>query len=158
MSRGVGPVFAGALRQHNLVQAMGRASRTFRLRLSPAGVDLLIDCHCLVIRSTRRLLAGGTTLHVAIDYLDRLPARHVLAQLDQLPRAGLSGSQNVYFYAPEAMWEAANRIARRVNEIAPERPSPALGHIYIAALQQLALVDREALKTACAQLPSSNAK
>src|SRR3546814_2749755 len=34
-------------------KAMGRARRSFKLRLSPAGLDVLIDSHCHLIRVTR---------------------------------------------------------------------------------------------------------
>jgi hypothetical protein len=37
---------------------MGRASRTFKLCLSPAGMDLLIDAHCHLNRCTRKLAMG----------------------------------------------------------------------------------------------------
>lgn len=127
---------------------MGSASRTFKLRLSPAGIDLLLECHCRMMKATRRLLAGGATLQVAIDHLANVPARQVREALDRSTETGLSGSEMFFFYAPATVKDVAIRIAERVNEIAPADTPPALAHIYITALQQLATADSQAIQAA----------
>lgn len=63
---------------------MARARRSFKLRLSPAGLDVLIDSHCHLIRVTRSLIAWGTTLHVAVEHLDTLSTAEIIDQLKAL--------------------------------------------------------------------------
>ncbi len=117
---------------------MGRATRTFKLRLSPAGMDVLIDSHCHLIRTTRCLLAWGTTLHVAVNYLDTVPASTIVDSLNALREAPLSGSEEHHVGAPHRLWDTASQIAERVRCAVPDREPPSLGSIYILALQHLA--------------------
>lgn len=126
---------------------MQRQSRTFKLRLSPAGMDLLIDSHCHLIRSTRALVAWGTTLLVAVDYLDTLPSAVVIEQLARLPKAGLSGDMEHHLGAPKTLNLTATRIAERVIQAAPERDPPTLSNIYMVALQLLTRTDHETLRS-----------
>lgn len=120
---------------------MGRATRTFKLRLSPAGMDVLIDSHCHLIRTTRCLLAWGTTLHVAVNYLDTVPASAIVDSLNALRAAPLSGSEEHHVGAPHRLWDIASQIAERVRRAAPDHEAPSLGSIYILALQHLARAD-----------------
>ena len=125
---------------------MTRQSRTFKLRLSPAGMDLLIDSHVHLIRSTRALLPWGTTLQVAVDCLDAIPAPVVLERLGSLAEAGLQGDEDHYLGASKRLNQTASRIAERVGKVAPGHDAPTLASIYIAALQQLPRTDHQTLR------------
>lgn len=125
---------------------MMRQSRTFKLRLSPAGMDLLIDSHCHLIRSTRSLLAWGTTLQVAVSCLDLVPVAVVIERLAETALAGLSGSEEHHLGAPKGLNLTATRIAERVVRDAPNAETPTLSAIYIVALQQLTRTDCETLR------------
>lgn len=127
---------------------MRRPSRTFRLALSSAGMDLLIDSHCRLIRTTRCLLAWGTTLHVAVAHLDTVSADVVSANLVQLPMLGLSGDEVHFLGAPARLNEIASRIARRVSEHQPGRFTPEFRQIYIIALQHALTASADRLRTA----------
>lgn len=127
---------------------MGRQSRTFKLRLSPAGMDLLIDSHCYLIRSTRALLAWGTTLHVAVECLERVPTPALLEHLSRLPQAGFCGSEEHHLGAPRSLSDTVARISHRVSSAVPARDKPAIADIYIAALQHLTRTDGETLRAA----------
>ena len=127
---------------------MARQSRTFKLRLSPAGMDLLIDSHCYLIRSTRSLLAWGTTLHVAIDCLQSVPAEILLHELARIPATGLSGSEEHHLGAPRALSKIVSSIAERISLVGPGREQPVIAHIYIIALQNLTRIDGAALRIA----------
>lgn len=50
---------------------MGRVSRTFKLKLSPAGVELFLDCHCRLGHLVKELLPYGNTLYCALLLLQR---------------------------------------------------------------------------------------
>lgn len=125
---------------------MPRQSRSFKLRLSPAGMDLLIDSHCHLIRSTRALLAWGTTLKVAVDHLDTVPPSIVAEKLALLPDAGLNGEEEHHVGAPRELNVTATRIAERVLGSAPDCGAPTLASIYIVALQQLTRADYATLR------------
>jgi hypothetical protein len=127
---------------------MIRQSRTFKLRLSPAGMDLLIDSHCHLIRSTRALLAWGTTLHVAVTCLDKVPAEMMFEQLARLRDAGFGGTEEHHLGAPKALNDIAIRIAERMSRSVPDLEPPTLAHIYILALYHLSRTDADTLKKA----------
>lgn len=137
---------------------MQRQSRTFKLRLSPAGMDLLIDSHCHLIRSTRALVAWGTTLLVAVDYLDTVPPAVVIDQLACLPKAGLAGDLEHHLGAPKTLNLTATRIAERVAQAAPDRDPPTLSNIYIVALQLLTRTDHETLRSTYERVKSHGAR
>lgn len=104
---------------------------------------MLADSHFWLVKSTRRLLAWGTTLQVALDYLETLPAATVAHQFDLLADAGLSGSEVCFLGAPETMNDVAARIVRKIEHLSPGMPTPSLSQIYILALRQLGHADAE---------------
>lgn len=116
---------------------MGRATRTFKLRLSPAGMDVFIDSHCHLIRATRCLIAWGTTLHVAVNYLDTVSDTAILDCLRDFGDSSLSGNEEHHVGASHRLCDVAARIVERVQHARPDRTPPTLGTIYILALQQL---------------------
>lgn len=116
---------------------MVRSSRTYRLTLSPTGMDVLIDAHCHFIRSTRALAAWGTTLNVAVHHLATRPAAEIITALSAVPSSGLIGDQHHFLGAPAAMNECAAQIIREAMVGADDVSSPELRHVYIAALQLL---------------------
>lgn len=120
---------------------MGSASRAFKLRLSPAGIDLLIDCHCRLIRSARALLPYGTTLHVALLCLDGVSDAELLEDIDDLARCPLAGSHTLFVGAPRQMVDVASHIVDRLTMAAPNDPAPALGQIYLVSLRRLMTAD-----------------
>lgn len=108
---------------------MARATRSFRLALSAEGMSLLIDAHCHLIRTTRCLLSWGASLHIAVRYLDTLPADVIAAGLEELPCLGLIGTDCHHVGAPAALADLATSIARRID--GPTR----LGDLYLVALR-----------------------
>ncbi len=105
-----------------------------------------MDSHFQLVRCTRRLLAWGTTLHIALEHLDTLPPDLVALELDRLAEAGFSGSEAFFLGAPETMNDLATGIARRVEAIRPAKSTPTLADIYIVALRQLAAADVMAMR------------
>lgn len=135
---------------------MVRATRSFKLTLSPAGIDMLIESHCHLIRATRALIAWGTTLHVAVDHLATLPAARILANLRQLDVPRYSGEHEHHVGAPHRLKSVAMAIIERVRAAAPGQSAPTLGAIYIVALHELAKADRAALLEAFGRVQSSD--
>ncbi|MBT0667396.1 hypothetical protein HT136_03325 [Novosphingobium profundi] len=124
---------------------MSRARRSFKLRLSSAGVDVLIDSHCHLIRVTRTLIAWGTTLHVAVEHLSTVPTREIVARLKAQSLERLGGAEEHHVGASHRLREIATDIAERVQHDAPGARPPHLGAIYLLALQQVTEADKTAL-------------
>jgi hypothetical protein len=125
---------------------MSRPTRSFKLRLSPTGMDLLIDAHCHLIRATRRLLAWGTTLHVAIVHLETVPGDHLADQLRVVRAAGLAGGEEHHVGGPNSLVGLASSIAARIAAKSPQAEPPSLGAIYLLALHILVRSDAHALR------------
>jgi len=137
---------------------MGRARRSFKLRLSPAGLDVLIDSHCHMIRVTRSLLAWGTTLHVATEHLDSMPTDQIVDQLKGQEVSWLGGGHEHHVGASCQLWDIATSIAERIQKDSPEARQPTLGTIYIVALLQVTKADRRALLRAFDRVLQSGAR
>ncbi len=120
---------------------MARSRRSFKLRLSPAGLDVLIDSHCHLIRVTRSLIAWGTTLHVGIEHLDALPTAEIINRLKVEELDCLCGGEEHHVGASNGLWDVATRISERVQHAAPGGRQPSLGTIYILALVQIPKAD-----------------
>lgn len=137
---------------------MGRARRSFKLRLSSAGLDLLIDSHCHLIRVTRSLIAWGTTLHVAVEHLSTLPTSAILKHIEDADIQGLSGNEEHHVGASSGLWDVAAGIAQRLQKCVPDTRSPTMGAIYIVALLQVATVDSASLLQAYDRAVKSGAR
>lgn len=133
---------------------MSRATRSFKLKLSQAGIDVLIDSHCHLIRTTRALIAWGTTLHVAVDYLGTLPTARILAHLGHLDLPQYSGQQEHHVGAPHRLWSVVTGIIERVRLAAPDKSTPTLGTIYILALHELSKAPSPAILEAFSRTQS----
>jgi hypothetical protein len=104
-------------------------------------MDLLIDSHCHLIRSTRALVPWGTTLAVAVDCLDAAPVDLVCEHLSRVAASGLSGEEEHHLGAPKGLNDTASKIAAKVAGVAAGVRPPALSQIYLAALEQLTRTD-----------------
>lgn len=127
---------------------MARATRSFKLRLSPAGLDVLIAAHCYLIRETRSLLAWGTTLHVAVEHLGACSLDRVGRSLSAVEEQGLWGDGEHHLGAPHRLGDLAVEIIERYRANFDDKPVPTLGNLYIAALVQLAAGEADAICTA----------
>lgn len=116
---------------------MARARRSFKLRLSPAGLDVLIDSHCHLIRVTRSLIAWGTTLHVAVEHLSTLSTSEIVDQMKEHELDCLGGAEEHHVGASNRLWDIATSITERVQETSPDGRQPNLGTIYLLALMQI---------------------
>lgn len=127
---------------------MARATRTYKLRLSAAGLDVLIASHCFLIRETRSLLAWGTTLHVAVEYLDGCSVKSVGEGLEKVAGYALTGDQEHHLGAPHRLSDLAGRIVERYCISCATEPVPTLGSLYIAALVQVGIASTESVVAA----------
>lgn len=130
-------------------RAVGRVSRTFKLKLSPAGVELLLDCHCRLGHLVNELLPFGNTLYCALVHLDRIDTRLIADDLKTLRESGLLGERVCFVGAPLTLTDVTSRIAERLGPEAQRRGPAALNsRLFIVALKQFRLAPSEAIVAA----------
>lgn len=128
---------------------MGRVSRTFKLKLSPAGVELFLDCHCRIGHLVKELLPFGNTLYCALLHLDHVDTQLIADDLKTLKESGLDGDRVCFVGAPLSLTEVTSRIADRLGTAAQRRGPAALNsRLFIVALKQFRLASSEAVLAA----------
>lgn len=128
---------------------MGRVSRTFRLKLSPAGIELFLDCHCRLGHLVKELLPFGNTLYCALLHLDRVDPRLISDDLKTLKESGLNGDHVRFVGAPVSLSEVTSRIATRLGPASQRRGPAALNsRLFLVALKQFRLASSEAIMAA----------
>ena len=134
---------------------MRRATRSFKLRLSTSGMDLLIDCHFHLIRATRRLISLGTTLHVAVVYVSGLRAADLGQPLNAIRQSGLAGVEEHHVGAPRALVHIAASVAERLGKASGGR-AESLGTVYLFALHMMRQADASVLRAVHERVRSSD--
>lgn len=125
---------------------MGRVSRTFKLKLSPAGVELFVDCHCRLGHLVNELLPSGNTLYCALLYLEHVDTRIIADDLKTLKESGLGGDRVCFVGAPLSMVDVISRIAERLGQGGQTRGPTALGsRLFIVALKRFRLAPSDAI-------------
>lgn len=128
---------------------MGRVSRTFKLKLSPAGVELFLDCHCRLGHLVNELLPFGNTLYCALLNLERIDTQIIADDLKTLKESGLAGDRVCFVGAPLSLTESTSRLADRLGPAAQRRGPAALNsRLFIVALKQFRLASPEAIMNA----------
>jgi hypothetical protein len=132
-----------------MIRAVERVSRTFKLRLSPAGVELFLDCHYRLGRLVNELLPYGNTLYCALLHLDGLEPQAIADDLRLLKESGLLGDKVCFAGAPMSLTEVTARIVERLGPDAQRRgPAAMNARVFIVALKQFRLAPAEAILTA----------
>lgn len=128
---------------------MGRVSRTFKLKLSPAGVELFLDCHCRLGHLVNELLPFGNTLYCALVHLDHVDTRLIADDLKTLRESALLGDRVCFVGAPLTLTDVTARIADKLGPEAQRRGPAALNsRLFIVALKQFRLASAEAIMAA----------
>lgn len=132
---------------------MGRVSRTFKLKLSPAGVELFLDCHCRLGHLVNELLPFGNTLYCALLHLERVDLQHIADDLKTLKDSGLDGERVCFVGAPLSLTDVTSRIAERLGQQTLKRGPAALNsRLFIVALKQFRLASADAILSAYDEL------
>ena len=113
---------------------MERATRTFKLRVSPKGFDLLAHCHHRMLVATRVLLPYGATLTAAMEHLSRTIIDQGTTSSLASEVAGLAGPITVFVGAPHWVGAKAAEISRNAGG------QVAMGDVYLIALKRLSSV------------------
>jgi hypothetical protein len=128
---------------------VGRVSRTFKLKLSPAGVELFLDCHCRLGHLVNELLPSGNTLYCALLYLESVDIRIIADDLKTLKESGLGGDRICFVGAPLSLADVISRITGRLGQAGQTRgPAALASRLFIVALKRFRLAPSEAILAA----------
>jgi hypothetical protein len=126
-------------------RTVGR-SRTFKLKMSPAGVEMFLDCHYRLGCLINELLPFGNTLYCALLHLERVDVILIIDDLQTLPMAGLTGDRVCFVGAPSCLANTVARIIERVEALDHKPRLAALGaKLFIVALKRFRMAPAEAV-------------
>ena len=129
-----------------------KASRTYKLRLSDAGIDLFLHCHCRVAHLARDFIPYGVTLSVALAILETLEACDVAAELDTQRCRHSIGDRVRFVGSSVALVETVRRIADKLVQSGEASAPPRSGVLYAAALGSLAAAEDRQIVEAVRQI------
>jgi len=105
--------------------------------MSPAGVEMFLDCHYRLCRLTNEMLPYGQTLFSALLYLSRLEAVLIMDDLETLKPSGLTGSKPCFVGAPSRLVDVVSRIVSRIGAELPENSRSIMAsQLFIVALKR----------------------
>ncbi|WP_313802603.1 hypothetical protein [Sphingobium sp.] len=116
-------------------------SRTYKLRLSKAGIDLFLRCHCRLAHLLQDFIPYGVTLMVAVAILECQEVCEVAAELDARRWHHCVGDNIRFVGASTALIDAARRVSDKLLMQQEISTSPQTGHLYIVALFSLAAAE-----------------
>lgn len=107
-------------------------TRTYKLRLSPAGIRHFLDCHHRLAILLGEMIPYGVTLHVAMALLARTAAGDWLDEEDERIASRWKGTRTCFV-------GSSYRIAALTEDIAAARAADDRPKIPVALLYLLAL-------------------
>ena len=123
-----------------------RRSRTYKLRLSPQGIDLFLDFHGRLARLLCDFIPYGLTLSVAIAILESRGADDVFETLQERRFHVYLGEETRFVGTTIQLTQIMTRIAARLAESREFSRATKLGHLYLAAiLLSMSAEDQELL-------------
>jgi hypothetical protein len=141
---------------------MARSNRTYKLKVSSAGFDLIVDSHARLVRETRTLLPYGTAVHAALCAMIGADPQARREAIRICPRILLGGGRcaaTLFVGASRDMASATDALLAELSlELSPEE-RPRKTDLYLVALHMMLTVDRADLLAAYARVAvSSNAQ
>ncbi|MDJ0277711.1 hypothetical protein QLH51_12975 [Sphingomonas sp. 2R-10] len=122
-----------------------RGSRTYKLCLSDAGFDHLLDCHRRVGLVARSLLPFGATVFVGLTIADDLAPTVLAAMLDAPACQSLVGREVRFVGFTGHLADITERLRERVLLEAASRKAPKINRLYAAGLSCLGSASEEAI-------------
>ena len=111
-----------------------RRSRTYKLRLSPQGIDLFLDFHGRLARLLCDFIPYGLTLSVAIAILESRGADDVFETLQERRFHVCLGKETRFVGTTIQLTQIMTRIAARLAESREFSQATKLGHLYLTAI------------------------
>ena len=130
---------------------MERSIRTFKLRVSNEGFDLLARCHHRLMTATRTLIPYGATLTVAMEWLDRERPRPPLA-IERTKISGLCGPITLFVGAPRWISSKALEFSNLLEKPEVWGARVSIGEVYLLALYGLSRISSADLVVLASQI------
>jgi len=112
----------------------GKSSRAYKLKLSERGIFLFLKCHCRLCHLVGDFLPYGTTLHVSVTLLERVPAEDLVAEISG-PELAAYGGKEVRFVGTSAhLADVTAKLADRIDESGRVHPKPPTWKLFLTAL------------------------
>lgn len=122
-----------------------KGSRTYKLCLSDAGFDHLLDCHRRVGLVARSLLPFGATVFVGLTIADDLAPAVLAAMLDTPACQSLIGREVRFVGFTSHLADITERLRARVALEAATPRAPKVNRLYAAGLSCLGAAGEEAI-------------
>jgi len=119
---------------------MARPTRTYKLKVSPAGFDMIVESHARFVRVTRTLLPYGLALHAALHHLAALDDDARLDAVREFPRLALGGGRSgsdLFVGAPRGLSDLADGLLADLSPRLAPWPSPGKADLYLIALHSV---------------------
>ena len=129
-----------------------KVSRAYKLKLSPQGIGLFIDCQCRLCHLVNDFLPYGTTLFVAVALLERASIDELLGEIGSAELSSYGGKEVRFVGTSPALGQATARIFDRITVSAQLHPLPQTWKLYIAALNWLRSCEDQVLIRAFQEL------
>ena len=129
-----------------------KASRTYKLRLSPHGVDHFLACHYRLAKLVGEFIPYGATLSVAVMLLDRLAADEIAAELEDPPSNRLAGDSVHFVGCSTELVGIVQRVADRLTASDQIEGAPSAGRLYHVGLVAFGAAEDGELADAYAKL------
>lgn len=130
---------------------MARATRTYKLKVSPAGFDLIVDSHARLVRVSRTLLPYGFALHAALHHFASIPEETQSSAVQTFPLISLTGGRHgaaIFVGAPRALSILADGLIAQLGGQDNSRRLPEKSVLYLIALRTLLVAEEEQLLSA----------
>lgn len=120
-----------------------KASRTYKLKLSEAGIDLFLAGHCRLAHLVRDFIPYGLTLSVALTVLEMQDPCEVAAELETARCKHALGNNIRFVGTSPALVDSAKRVTDKLLESCEVSSPPKNVELYAAALGCLASAEDE---------------
>lgn len=109
-------------------------SRAYKLKLSNDGIFLFLRCHCRLCHLVGDFLPYGSTLHVSVALLERVPTDDLLAEIQDAQLSAYGGKEIRFVGTSPQLAELTARLAIRISESGCVHPVPQTWKLFLAAL------------------------
>jgi len=121
----------------------GKPSRAYKLKLSDNGIFLFLGCHCRLCHLVGDFLPYGTTLHVSVALLERVPTDDLLAEVQDAQLSAYGGKEIRFVGTSPQLAECTARLTSKIGESGCVHPLPQTWKLFLAALCCMQQTDDE---------------
>ena len=118
-----------------------RPSRAYKLKLSPVGIALFLDCHNRLCHLVGDLLPYGTTLRVSVMILEAMPTEELVSHLGEENLIAFIGSEIRFVGTSPDLAAVTAQLSDRAISSGALAKAPRTWLLFIAALSCMRVAD-----------------